>query len=142
MEIRLIGADQCEAILEASPLFDRPADPKFAQRFLDSAGHVLFIAYDDEVPVGFVSGVETTHPDKGTEMLLYELALAERSRRRGIATALVTALREFARDQGCDGMWVLTDDDSTAARATYQATDAKPPTTQLMFLWEFGRAGR
>jgi GNAT superfamily N-acetyltransferase len=103
---------------------------------------VLFIAYDEEVPVGFASGVEMTHPDKGTEMLLYELAVAERSRRQGIATALVKALREFARGQGCYGMWVLTEDDNTAARATYEATDAKPPTAQSMFSWELGRSGR
>src|SRR5260370_35961585 len=126
MEIRRIDVVECEAYLEASPLFDRPADPGLSRRFLESGGHVLFIAYDDEVPVGFVSGVEMTHPDKGTEMLLYEVAVAERSRRRGIATALVTALGEFARDRGCYGMWVLTHDDNTAARAADQATDAKP----------------
>jgi len=32
-------------------------------------------------PVGFVSGVEVTHPDKGTEMFLYELAVDETFRR-------------------------------------------------------------
>ncbi len=31
-----------------------------------------------------VSGVELTHPDKGTEMFLYELGVAERFRGRGI----------------------------------------------------------
>ena len=35
------------------------------------------IAYVDARPVGFVSGVEMTHPDKDTEMFLYELAVDE-----------------------------------------------------------------
>ena len=39
--------------------------------------------------MGFVSGVEVTHPDKGTEMFLYELAVDEPFRRRGIGRALV-----------------------------------------------------
>ena len=30
---------------------------------------------DGELPVGMVTGVETTHPDKGTEMFLYELSV-------------------------------------------------------------------
>ena len=45
-------------------------------------------------PVGMISGVETTHPDKGTEMFLYELGVDEDARRRGVATALVNALAD------------------------------------------------
>jgi ribosomal protein S18 acetylase RimI-like enzyme len=41
--------------------------------------------------LGFVSGIETTHPDKGTEMFLYELSVEEEARRRGVGTKLVQA---------------------------------------------------
>jgi ribosomal protein S18 acetylase RimI-like enzyme len=139
MEIRLVASGERRAVLEASPLFDDAAHPEFAQRFLESVGHHLFIAYDAGAPVGFVSGVEMTHPDKGTEMFLYELAVAEPFRRRGIATALVSALRDLAKGRGCYGMWVLTDEDNAAARATYAATEAATPTRHLMFSWAFGR---
>jgi hypothetical protein len=37
----------------------------------------MLIAYIDYVAAGFVSGVEMSHPDKGTEMFLYELSVAE-----------------------------------------------------------------
>ena len=69
-------------------------------------GHHLLIAYEDEQAVGFVSGVEVTHPDKGTEMFLYELAVDEPFRRRGIGRALVERLAALAREAGCYGMWV------------------------------------
>ena len=84
-------------------------------RFLGEAGHHLLIAYDDERAVGFVTGVEVTHPDKGTEMFLYELAVDEPFRRQGIGRALVERLAELARDAGCYGMWVITDDINRAA---------------------------
>ena len=47
------------------------------------------------------------HPDKGTEIFLYELSVEEDHRQRGIGTALVTALRELAQENVCYGMWVL-----------------------------------
>ena len=75
--------------------------------------------------MGFVSGVEVTHPDKGTEMFLYELAVDEPFRRRGIGRALVERLAALARDAGCYGMWVITDDDNEAARATYEGTGGR-----------------
>ena len=96
----------------------------------------MLLAYDDDGnPVGFVSGVEVTHPDKGTEMFIYELAVDEPVRRRGIGTALVQALDALARERGCYGMFVFTDADNEAALATYARTGAKPPSTHLMFEW-------
>jgi ribosomal protein S18 acetylase RimI-like enzyme len=71
---RLVPAD-LDAVLAASPLFNGPADRAATERFLAAPDHHLFMAFDRDVAVGFVSGVETTHPDKGTEMFLYELAV-------------------------------------------------------------------
>jgi ribosomal protein S18 acetylase RimI-like enzyme len=84
-----------------------------------------------------VTGVETTHPDKGTEMFLYELAVHPDHRRRGIGRALVGALAELARDRGCYGMWVLTDAENAAALAAYRAAGAGQPQESLMLSWTF-----
>ena len=72
--------------------------------FLADLRHHLLVAVDDGQTVGFISGVEMTHPDKGTEMFLYELAVAEDARQRGIGLALTARLVELARTQGCYGM--------------------------------------
>jgi ribosomal protein S18 acetylase RimI-like enzyme len=105
------------------------------RRFLDDPLHHLVIAVEDGLPIGFVSGVELTHPDKGTEMFLYELAVDESHRRRGTGTALVTALRELARERGCYDMWVLTDEDNEAALRTYRKAGSAESSTHVMLTW-------
>ncbi len=136
MEIRDLGPGDIDAVVAASDLFDDPAVDRFAQRFLDSEGHHLLVAYEDEQPVGFVSGVEMTHPDKGTEMFLYELGVSEPYRRQRIGTALVMSLRQTAIDRGCYGMWVLTDIDNEAALATYDRARATERSSHVMVSWD------
>src|SRR5260370_25163894 len=70
-------------------------------------------------------------------MFLYELAVDEAHRRQGIGTALVEALRDLAREHGCYGMWVLTDDDNAAAGATYRKAGGEVESQPLMFSWRF-----
>jgi ribosomal protein S18 acetylase RimI-like enzyme len=78
-----------------------------------------------------------THPDKGTEMFLYELGVDEGHRRVGLGRALVEALRELARLRGCYGMWVLTDHDNIAPLATYEAGGGSREGDQVMLTWTF-----
>ena len=129
------GDDQL--VLEAAALFDSPPDRGWTSRFLAEPGHHLLIAYVGEAVAGFVTGVETTHPDKGTEMFLYELAVDERFRRQGVGKSLVTALAGIAAEAGCYGMWVGTDHDNTAAVATYRSAGAEPPEPAVTLTWRF-----
>ncbi len=137
VEIRPIVADDEEAIFAASHLFDGPALVSATTRFLHEAGHHLFIAYEGARAVGFISGVEVTHPDKGTEMFIYELAVEEVFRRRGIATALIEALKALAIQLGCYGMWVLTSEDNEGALATYLGAAGAPEAGQVVVTWSF-----
>ena len=104
----------------------------------------MLFAYDDEaevdgtaVVVGMISGVETTHPDKGTEMFLYELGVAPSARKRGVATELVRALAALAETRGCYGMWVAVDVDNVAALATYRRAGAQDETACVVQSWDF-----
>jgi ribosomal protein S18 acetylase RimI-like enzyme len=137
MEIRHVGPRDEDLVTEAGFLFDGPALVSATRQFLNDARHHLFIAYDVDDPVGFVTGVEMTHPDKGTEMFVYELEVKESHRRQGIGGALIAQLEDLARERGCYGMWVLTSDDNTAALATYASTGAHSETGQSVLTWEF-----
>jgi ribosomal protein S18 acetylase RimI-like enzyme len=142
MRIERLGTGDDAKVAQASALFDGPARADATRRFLAGRGHHLLIAYVGDAPVGFVTGVELTHPDKGTEMFLYELGVAEAHRRRGIGKALVAALVRLAREAGCYGMWVLTDQDNHAALATYQAAGAAREPHTVMLGWEFPSSQR
>ena len=136
MELRWLGPGDGDAVVAAAHLFDGPVQPEAARRSLAEEASHLCVAYEAGEPAGFVSGVELTHPDKGTEMFLYELGVDERWRRRGIGTALVRALAERARERGCYGMWVLTDRTNAAALATYRRAGALQEGDQVMLGWD------
>ena len=126
----------------AASLFDDAPRVDATERFLSEPGHHLLIAYVDGEPVGMVTGVEMTHPDKGTEMFLYELGVDEAHQRRGIGRALVSALATLARERDCYGMWVLTDDDNAAAMAAYRAAGGVVGETSRLLSWEFSDEDR
>jgi ribosomal protein S18 acetylase RimI-like enzyme len=137
VEIRHLGPGDDAAVGAAAALFDHPPEPAATRRFLEESTHHLLIAYDaGAAPVGFVTGVETTHPDKGTEMFLYELGVDESRRREGVGSALVGALAALARQRGCYGMWVGTEDDNVAARRTYERAGAQPTPAQIILEWD------
>ena len=140
MRIQRLAAGDEHVVLAGSDLFDAPPTDAWAAKFLASEGHHLLVAVEDADPVGFVSGVETTHPDKGTEMFLYELSVHPEHRNRGVGGALVRALADLARARGCYGMWVSTEPDNAAAVATYRAAGAAPPEPCVILTWEFAAA--
>ena len=135
MAVEILLVNEAERVRRAGHLFDAAPRLDAIERFLADPNHHLLIAYDEGEPVGFVSGVELTHPDKGTEMFLYELAVDERYRRRGIGRALVGRLGQLARERGCYGMFVLTEPENSAALATY-SFDAVKRDDSVMFTWE------
>jgi aminoglycoside 3-N-acetyltransferase I len=86
------------AVHLAADLFDTPPLAAATERFLADPTHHLLFAFDEAGrAVGMISGVETTHPDKGTEMFVYELGVAPAARLQGVATELVRTLADIAR---------------------------------------------
>ena len=137
IRVRRMGPGDDAHVHSAAHLFDRPLDPAATARFLASADHHLLIGFIGAAPVGFVTGVELTHPDKGTEMFLYELAVDSAFRGRGFGSALVGGLAALARDRGCYGMWVLTDDDNVAAIRAYERAGGRRVAAQRMLDWRW-----
>jgi len=135
-----LGPDELAAVRDAGHLFDDDVDDAATAAFLADPRHHLLIAYEDDLPVGFLSAIELLHPDKAhPEMFIYELGVDASHRRRGAGSSLVSRIAEICVERGCREMFVLTDDDNAAALATYRAGGGGREPDQVMFLWTFPR---
>jgi len=137
VEIRRLEPEDVEAVLAAGHLFDDLPTAAWAADTLARPGHHLVLATVDGAPAGFVTGIEHAHPDKGVEMLVYELGVDDAFRRRGIATALLDSLAALARSRGCYGMWVPVEPDNDAALALYRQAGGAAAEAVIL-TWEFG----
>ena len=81
MNVRRLGETDLARALALGHLLDGPAREDATRRFLASPTHHLLVACVNGHAAGFITGVELTHPDTGTEMFLYELGVDERHRR-------------------------------------------------------------
>ena len=137
VDVRRLGPGDEDAVHAARSLFDEAPDAEARRRFLAQPTHHLLVAYDGaDTPLGFVSGVELTHPDKGTEMFLYELGVDDSARRQGVGRTLVQALAALAREQGCYDMWVLADADNAAAQAAYARAGGREAARPVLLEWD------
>ena len=82
MMIRRFRVSQDAKVIRASSLYGHSLQPNATMKFLASDTHHIFVAYEGNEPAGFTTGVETTHPDKGTKMFRYELEVTEAFRKR------------------------------------------------------------
>ena len=132
----IIRATQPEHVFAAARLFDDEPGAQATADFLAASGHHLYLALEpDGRPIGFVSAVEMTHPDKGTEMFLYELGVDPSWRHQGVGSALATHVRWVAEQSGCQGLWVLTDPDNDAALRTYRSAGLTEQSNAVMVEW-------
>jgi len=54
-----------------------------------------------------------------------------------VATALMKRLIELCHERGCGEMFVLTDEDTATAQATYRRAGDKPESAGVMFHWDW-----
>jgi ribosomal-protein-alanine N-acetyltransferase len=139
LEIWRAEAGGEERVKAAEDLFDDRVDLEATRRFLANDANELLIAYVDGDSAGFVSATELTHPDQARpELFLNELGVAEAHRGRGVGRALVEGLWAVARDRGCRGMWVLTEEDNVAANKVYAAAGGIRRRVEVMYEWGEG----
>lgn len=138
--IRRVGPED-QGLVLAADVFDGPAMALGTERFLGAPGaadprNILIVAELDGAVVGFASGTILDHPDKPRNLFVQELGVNEAARRRGIARALLAALRAEGRAAGCAVSWVLTEEANGPARATYAATGGAETRGVVMYEWE------
>ncbi len=131
IEIRVLTADQCPSLRAALDLFGqafddidtysaRQPDQAYLAALLASPTFVAIVALDGEVVVGALAGyVLPKFEQARSEFYIYDLAVAETHRRRGIATAMIQSLRQLAAERGIYVIYVQADHGDDPAVALY-----------------------
>jgi ribosomal protein S18 acetylase RimI-like enzyme len=97
----------------------RPADGYLAG-LLGSAGFIAVVARSDgRVVGGLAAYVLPKFEQARSEIYIYDLAVDEPFRRRGVATGLIEKLRAVAAERGAWVVYVQADRDDAAAVALY-----------------------
>jgi aminoglycoside 3-N-acetyltransferase I len=98
-----------------------PSDD-YLRALLDGPTLVALAALDgDEVVGGLAAYVLDKFERERSEVYVYDLAVAEAHRRRGIARRLLEALKPIARARGAWVMYVQADRSDAAAIALYES---------------------
>jgi ribosomal protein S18 acetylase RimI-like enzyme len=98
-------------------------DEEQGQKFLANPDNALFVTYVEEEMAGFLTAHRLQRFDqRKAEVLLYEIGVHEDYQRRGIGTALIAAVKQWANEVEADVVWVLTEADNEAAMALYAST--------------------
>jgi aminoglycoside 3-N-acetyltransferase I len=88
---------------------------------LDDDKFIALVARRDGEMVGALAGYELVKFEaERSEIYIYDLAVREEHRRRGVATALIGALKPIARDKGAWVIFVQADPPDAPAVALYE----------------------
>jgi aminoglycoside 3-N-acetyltransferase I len=126
-----------EAFGEPETYADAPPDRAWLEAVLAKAHVIVLVALQDDAVVGGLVAYELDKLEQARrEIYLYDLAVAGRRRRQGIATALIRRLQEIAASRGAWVVFVQADYQDAPAVALYEMLgvreevlhyDLKPP---------------
>ena len=138
IEVVIRAASSVEDIDAVAPLFDdyrafykATPDQAGARAFLFDRWRlgesVLFIAFDDGEPRGFVQLYPIfTSVEMRRMWLLNDLFVRETARGTGVGRALMRRAEEHARETGAAGLTLSTATDNVTAKALYESERYEP----------------
>ena len=135
---RLGGGDADLAVATMREFKGRSVSTAEAEAFLGDSRHYLIVADDLGEPAGFLLAYRLNRIDRpSAKLFIYELEVAERCRRRQIATSIVKIVNEIASRERMMSIFVLTNRSNEAAVAFYKSTGARIANgDDLMFVYE------
>ena len=90
-----------------------------SRELLAQPTYILIVAIDDSGEImGRIYG-HVLHRFEQTDLLLYEVDVADNHQRKGVGKAMVEFVRALCAERGYGEMWVLTEENNAAARMLY-----------------------
>jgi ribosomal protein S18 acetylase RimI-like enzyme len=123
MRVVRLRPGQERRLLDAASLYDDPPDILACRAYLADPANIFFLAEHEGSAVGFLRGtaLRQLHTRK-LQMFLYEIAVAEGFRRRGVGRALVRALLDSCRSKRFEEVFVFTSPSNRPAVGLYRST--------------------
>ena len=119
--VRQLNAVFAGAFGDQATFRDAPPSDAYFDRALAKDDIVVLVALaGDEVVGGLVAYELAKLEREWSEIYIYDLAVAEPHRRRGIATRLINDLRDIARERGAWVIYVQADYGDDPAVALYE----------------------
>ena len=119
--LRELNALFGEAFDERDTYLESPPDDDYCRSLLADPGVILIAAIADGRVVGGLGGYRLRKFEQArSEIYIYDLAVAADMRRRGIATALIEAVRQIARETDCWMIFVQGEEQDEPAIALYR----------------------
>ena len=121
VEMRGANALFAAAFAEPDTYLGEPPPDGYLRAWLMNTAHVMLVAQHGEDVVGALAAYVLTKFERSrSEVYIYDLAVSEHYRRRGIATALIGALQKHAADIGAYVIFVQADHGDDPAIALYE----------------------
>jgi len=109
------------------------------ERFLARPENILLVALRDGVPEGFLVAYLLDRADRDQRMVcLYEIGVAEGSRRQGIGRALIETLKDLCKEQDAMKAWVITNRANRAAVSLFESSGAAADTEGDSIVFVYG----
>ncbi len=102
---------------------EKPPAQAYARQWLANPNHLAIVAEDEGAAVGALAGyILPKFEQQRSELYIYDLAVHQAYRRRGVATALIAETRRIARAVGAWTIFVQADTtpEDEAAQALYR----------------------
>ena len=126
VRIERLGAAHLPFALRIAPeVFDHPLDPAHLAAIVEAPDHLLLIARNGDHVIGQCCASLHRHPDAPSDLYVENLGVTPDWQRRGVATDLVHAAKDWGRERGATALWIATEVDNAPARALYRDLDLK-----------------
>lgn len=134
--VRRLGGSDVPAMREMLDMFGiafddtdaychRQPSGSYLQNFLERSDTIAIAAFDERVVGGLVAYALRKFEQERIEVYIYDLAVAERYRRKGVATALIVELRRIAAEIGAYIIFVQADTYDVPAIALYESLGSR-----------------
>jgi aminoglycoside 3-N-acetyltransferase I len=118
---RALNAMFGEAFEDADSYASKPPSDAWLEALLAKPHVIALVAFDGDVVIGGLVAYELDKfEQERREIYIYDLAVAETHRRRGMAMALIEHLRAIARERGAWVIYVQADYVDPPAIALYE----------------------